>query len=111
MRVAARVARDKEENPGRYCPSRGCLWRTGGGPCPRHPEVEIRVERVAVDPEVVAFAAKAREAYVVSLVEKFGIARDAAERVADLAADLATQAALYGVVDVESAVARLRGES
>jgi hypothetical protein len=30
------VALDKEEHPDRYCPVPGCLWRTGGGYCPRH---------------------------------------------------------------------------
>lgn len=34
--VAARVARNKERHPERYCPASRCLWRTGGGYCPRH---------------------------------------------------------------------------
>ena len=35
-RIAATVARSKEQHPERYCPERRCLWRTGGGYCPRH---------------------------------------------------------------------------
>ena len=34
--VAAKVAKDKEAHPEQYCPHRRCLWRTGGGYCPRH---------------------------------------------------------------------------
>ena len=34
--VAASVAENKERNPGKYCPVKRCLWRTGGGYCPRH---------------------------------------------------------------------------
>ncbi len=34
--VAASVAENKERNPGKYCPAKRCLWRTGGGYCPRH---------------------------------------------------------------------------
>lgn len=32
--VAAKVREHKEKHPELYCPK--CLWRTGGGPCPRH---------------------------------------------------------------------------
>ena len=32
--VAAKVRKDKEAHPEKYCPK--CLWKTGGGPCPRH---------------------------------------------------------------------------
>jgi hypothetical protein len=35
-RVAANVAAHKERRPDLYCPERRCLWRTGGGFCPRH---------------------------------------------------------------------------
>jgi hypothetical protein len=31
---AAKVRKHKEQNPSLYCPQ--CLWRTNGGPCPRH---------------------------------------------------------------------------
>ncbi len=35
--VAAKVASLKRLHPERYCPVRGCLWRTGDGAlCPRH---------------------------------------------------------------------------
>ena len=36
MNIQAKVALDKERHPERYCPTRRCLWRTGGGHCPRH---------------------------------------------------------------------------
>jgi hypothetical protein len=35
--VAANVAAHKVAHPDLYCPARRCLWRTGGGRCPRHP--------------------------------------------------------------------------
>jgi hypothetical protein len=34
--TAAKVALDKEKHPERFCPVKRCLWRTGGGFCPRH---------------------------------------------------------------------------
>jgi hypothetical protein len=34
--VAASVAQAKERHPEQFCPTRKCLWRTGGGKCPRH---------------------------------------------------------------------------
>lgn len=34
--VAAKVAADKERDPSKFCPTPRCLWRTGGGYCPRH---------------------------------------------------------------------------
>ena len=34
--VAANVARNKQKHPENYCPGYRCLWRTGGGYCPRH---------------------------------------------------------------------------
>jgi hypothetical protein len=40
MSTAAKVALQKEKRPEMYCPVPRCLWRTGGGFCPRHrPEV------------------------------------------------------------------------
>lgn len=42
--IQARVALDKDARPERYCPVPRCLWRTGGGCCPRHGG---RVDRVA----------------------------------------------------------------
>jgi hypothetical protein len=36
MRTAAVVAKHKEHHPELYCQQKQCLWRTGGGFCPRH---------------------------------------------------------------------------
>jgi hypothetical protein len=36
MTTAAKVAINKEKHPEKYCPYPKCLWRTGGGYCPRH---------------------------------------------------------------------------
>lgn len=44
MSIQAKVARDKELHPERYCPARRCLWRTGGGACPRHKPFEDAVK-------------------------------------------------------------------
>ena len=46
--VAASVAQNKERNPGKYCPAKRCLWRTGGGYCPRHAQQPI----LATDAEI-----------------------------------------------------------
>lgn len=35
-KVAAKVAAEKTKHPERFCPEKRCLWRTGGGYCPRH---------------------------------------------------------------------------
>lgn len=41
MRIAARVAIEKQEHPERFCPVHRCLWKTGDGTrCPRHPAKE-----------------------------------------------------------------------
>lgn len=40
MNVAAMVAATKRRHPERYCPTARCLWRTGGGACPRHADTE-----------------------------------------------------------------------
>lgn len=32
--TAKKVREDKEKHPELYCPK--CLWKTYGGPCPRH---------------------------------------------------------------------------
>lgn len=34
--VAKSAREAKERRPENYCPSPKCLWRTGGGYCPRH---------------------------------------------------------------------------
>ena len=47
MSINAKVGMEKQEHPERFCPQKGCLWRTaklnhvtqqheGGGYCPRH---------------------------------------------------------------------------
>ena len=36
MNTQANVAIDKQKRPEKYCPAPRCLWRTGGGHCPRH---------------------------------------------------------------------------
>jgi len=39
--VAASVAKSKSEHPEQFCPVERCLWRTGGGRCPRHPDPSL----------------------------------------------------------------------
>lgn len=34
--VAKSVSNNKAKHPELYCPEPRCLWRTGGGRCPRH---------------------------------------------------------------------------
>lgn len=34
--VAKSARLQKEREPGDFCPTRNCLWRTGGGLCPNH---------------------------------------------------------------------------
>jgi hypothetical protein len=52
---AAKAAREqKERHPELYCPVDRCLWRTGGGRCPKHPApvaVEL-AEMEARDPKL-----------------------------------------------------------
>lgn len=36
MSTASKVAANKLKHPELYCPHPRCLWRTGGGRCPRH---------------------------------------------------------------------------
>jgi hypothetical protein len=50
--IAASVAREKEAHPERFCPVKRCLWRTGGGFCPRH-------KPAPVTPALVSDACKA----------------------------------------------------
>lgn len=45
--VAADTARDKEKRPEVYCPQKRCLWRTGGGHCPRHKPRERGVIQIS----------------------------------------------------------------
>jgi len=41
MTTAQKVAEHKAKHPDQYCPRPRCLWRTGGGHCPRHQPKEI----------------------------------------------------------------------
>jgi hypothetical protein len=59
--VAKSARLDKEARPELYCPERRCLWRTGGGWCPRHRptadlvaahEAEARVQPMISDAAV-----------------------------------------------------------
>lgn len=34
--VAKKVRLNKEAHPELYCPVGRCMWRTGGGRCPKH---------------------------------------------------------------------------
>ena len=40
-RVAAKVAQHKTKHPELYCSASKCLYRTGGGNCPRHTTVNL----------------------------------------------------------------------
>jgi len=42
MSINAKVAEDKKRHPERFCQAPRCLWRTGGGYCPRHARTERR---------------------------------------------------------------------
>lgn len=42
MSTASKVAEHKAKHPELYCPTKRCLWHTGGGHCPRHaPKAEV----------------------------------------------------------------------
>jgi hypothetical protein len=49
MRVAAAVAKSKEQTPDRYCPIHRCLWRVVDregnyiGPCGKHGDLRKKV--------------------------------------------------------------------
>jgi hypothetical protein len=47
MSTASKVAASKLAHPEMYCPVPRCLWRTGGGRCPRHLAVTITEELAA----------------------------------------------------------------
>lgn len=69
--TAAAVAEQKRRHPEKFCPVDQCLWRTGGGRCPRHPAslaVEL-AEMEARDPKLKALGER---------IESFG--RAIAER-------------------------------
>jgi hypothetical protein len=42
--VAASVAKSKAAHPEEFCTHAKCLWRTGGGKCPRHRDGALRVK-------------------------------------------------------------------
>lgn len=44
MNPAAWAAQNKVKHPELYCPAKRCLWRTGGGYCPRHKKESSNVE-------------------------------------------------------------------
>jgi hypothetical protein len=46
--VAAKVAENKARHPERYCPAPKCLWRTGGGYCPRHSPARAEAHKEVV---------------------------------------------------------------
>jgi hypothetical protein len=46
MNTAAKVAKHKEANPHLYCSK--CLWKTGGGNCPRHGGGSFPLESVQI---------------------------------------------------------------
>jgi len=47
--TAVKVAKQKRERPEWYCPVKGCLWRTGGGYCPRHEAKDSFIDMVNQD--------------------------------------------------------------
>jgi len=49
MCTAAKVAQHKEKRPELYCPAPRCLWRTGGGYCPRHASNESKPKFTVMD--------------------------------------------------------------
>jgi hypothetical protein len=42
MSTASKVAEHKAKHPELYCKHPRCLWRTGGGLCPRHIPAETQ---------------------------------------------------------------------
>jgi hypothetical protein len=48
FQTQAKVAQNKAAHPELFCPEERCLWRTGGGRCPRHspPTTEVEYERI-----------------------------------------------------------------
>jgi len=47
--VAAKVRKNKELHPERYCSAKGCLWAVSSGKCPKHPHAPIHMGRVSVE--------------------------------------------------------------
>ena len=42
MNAVVSAVSEKERHPEKYCPTKRCLWRTGGGACPRHKLSPVR---------------------------------------------------------------------
>ena len=59
------MAENKARHPERYCPTARCLWRTGGGYCPRHrpAEEEREPECTCTQVDVDLFDARFCEAH------------------------------------------------
>ena len=51
MSTASKVAENKERYPDKYCPAPRCLWRTGGGRCPRHIVDTMTTAQIEADAE------------------------------------------------------------
>ena len=51
MSTASKVAANKEHHPDKYCPVPRCLWRTGGGRCPRHIVDAMTTAQIEADAE------------------------------------------------------------
>ena len=57
--TASKVAEHKRRHPEYYCPVPRCLWRTGGGRCPRH---QLASEEMR-EPAVPLFDSQRKHAY------------------------------------------------
>jgi hypothetical protein len=61
--TAMRVAQNKAKRPELYCPASRCLWRTGGGYCPRHQPDDREPECTCTQVDVDLFDARFCEAH------------------------------------------------
>lgn len=71
MSTAAKVARHKQNNPALYCPTGRCLWRTGGGPCPRH--CKTAPDRKSDVLEPIRRAARAQSSTFIAALRENGV--------------------------------------
>ena len=82
MNTAARVRARKDEHPEDYCPSPRCLWRTGGGWCPRHaPNVALAPVAPCEEPRIRTPQAAKRA--IAGVLNGFGIVAKLHARRAD----------------------------
>lgn len=82
MSTAARVRARKHEHPEDYCPSPRCLWRTGGGWCPRHaPLAPPAPVILPVEPHIKSSQAAKRA--IAGVLKDFGIVAKLHARRAD----------------------------